>query len=145
LAGVSLQIFVKSERPSSLAEYVARAFPSTQETFAGASAFFAPTLAPAASAGVAGAVSATALAGLPAFDVGSWSVPRTMAAVVHQGEMILPSSFAEAIRSGGQGGEVHVHLHNLIGEKRWFEANQDHIMSAVSRAVRNGHPAAQGI
>jgi hypothetical protein len=68
-----------------------------------------------------------------------------MAAFVHQGEMILPAGMAEAIRGGGQGGEVHVHLHNLIGERRWFEANQDHILSAMSRAVRNGHPAAQGI
>jgi hypothetical protein len=73
------------------------------------SAFFAPTLGPAtpaAAAGVATGASATVLAGLPAFDIGSWSVPRTIAAFVHQGEMILPAGMAEAIRGGGQGGEV---------------------------------------
>jgi hypothetical protein len=58
---------------------------------------------------------------------------------------ILPAGMAEAIRGGGQGGEVHVHLHNLIGERRWFDANRDHIMSAVQKAVRNAHQAAQGI
>jgi hypothetical protein len=121
---------------------------SVQETFAGASAFFAPTLgpaAPAAAAGVAGAVSATALAGLPAFDIGSWSVPRTMAAVVHQGEMILPSSLADAVRGGG-GGDLHLNFYGpVVDGKQWLNANRDHIMSAVSRAVRDGHPAAQGL
>jgi tape measure domain-containing protein len=32
------------------------------------------------------------------FDVGSWKVPKDMPAIVHEGEMIIPTSIAQAIR-----------------------------------------------
>jgi hypothetical protein len=43
---------------------------------------------------------AGAAAALPSFDVGSWSIPSNMVAMVHQGEMIVPAQQAAAIRSG---------------------------------------------
>ena len=35
------------------------------------------------------------------YDRGSWNVPVTGPAMVHQGEMILPAQFAEVVRGGG--------------------------------------------
>jgi hypothetical protein len=68
-----------------------------------------------------------------------------MAAVVHQGEMILPSGMAEAVRGGG-GGDIHLHVHALdVGPvRRFFEGNGEHIANALRQQFRNGHPAAQG-
>ncbi len=40
---------------------------------------------------------------LPKFAEGSWSVPKNMAAIVHKGEMIVPSRIAEGVRSGAVG------------------------------------------
>lgn len=37
---------------------------------------------------------------LPSFAVGSLNVPRDMTANIHKGEMIIPKTFAESIRSG---------------------------------------------
>ncbi|HUZ72678.1 MAG TPA: hypothetical protein VMU87_06815, partial [Stellaceae bacterium] len=60
-------------------------------------------LAPAAAAG--------AFAAVMAFDTGSWSVPATMPAIVHAGEMIIPADMAASIRGGGGlGGSVTVNL-----------------------------------
>jgi len=55
----------------------------------------------------------SALAGgsaVPAFAKGSMYVPATGPAIVHKGEMILPADVADAIRSGGGGGDVHVYV-----------------------------------
>lgn len=35
---------------------------------------------------------------LPGFDVGAWKVPKTMVAVVHKGEMIIPERMARILR-----------------------------------------------
>src|SRR5690606_23763624 len=50
----------------------------------------------------------------PTFDVGSWYVPRTMGAQVHEGEIITPEPFASAVRRGdavisgrGAGGDTY--------------------------------------
>jgi hypothetical protein len=75
------------------------------QVFSGATAFFAPTLgpaAPAAGAAVAAATEATALS----YDTGAWAVPQTAHALVHRDEMILPVDMASAVRAivtGGQG------------------------------------------
>jgi hypothetical protein len=92
---------------------------------------------------VAGAVSATALAGLPAFDIGSWSVPRTMAAVVHQGEMIPPAGMAAAIRSGG-GVTVNyapnVQALDSRGVERVLMQHSEIVVKALAKEVRNCNP-----
>lgn len=53
-------------------------------------------------AGVIGAtqVAAIASAPLPAFAAGSSNIPSDMVAQIHQGEMILPKPFSEAVRRG---------------------------------------------
>ncbi len=57
------------------------------------------------------------------FDVGSWSVPATMPAIDHAGEMIVPADFAGAIRGGaasiGGGGGFNITFatNMLDGEK----------------------------
>lgn len=58
----------------------------------------------------------------PEFAVGQWEIERTMPAVVHAGEMIIPKPFAESVRSGeasvtgagAESGDKHYHL-NIDG------------------------------
>jgi hypothetical protein len=59
-----------------------------------------------------GGILGFATGGLLSFDVGTPSVPRDMVAQIHQGEMIIPKTFAEGIRKGdvplgGAGGGTH--------------------------------------
>lgn len=72
--------------------------------------------------GVATAASDTVLAtgfGLASYAVGAWSLPSDQFAQVHKGEMIIPASFASALRSNvsnqdpGSGPTIapHFHLH----------------------------------
>lgn len=97
-------------------------------TYAGAAAFFAPTLgpfAPAAAAVVAGVVGAAA-AGLMAFsgpkaEQGAFNVPETSPWLLHKGETVLPAAAAEGFRrmanagaGGGLGGGVHIHIHGTV-------------------------------
>lgn len=65
---------------------------ATIATFGGAAA--------AAPAAIAGSLAMTKAFSLPSFDVGTPSVPRDMVAQIHQGEMIIPKTFAEGIRKG---------------------------------------------
>jgi hypothetical protein len=74
----------------------------------------APAAAEAAFAEVSG------YASLAALDVGAWNVPHDMPAYIHQGETVMPKSFAEGARSNGfgigdgsgAGGDTHYHEHN---------------------------------
>lgn len=83
---------------------------SLGQVFAGVSAFFAPTLgpaAPAAAAGVTAGVQAAAM-GFGKFEQGAWEIPGTMGAILHGGEMVLPAGPSQAVRDffggGGSGG-----------------------------------------
>ncbi len=49
----------------------------------------------------AAAAAFAAVAAFSSFDVGAWSLPSDMLAMVHQGEMIVPADVAAQIRSGG--------------------------------------------
>jgi len=78
-----------------------------------------PELAPeAAAAAAAGAMS---FAPMASFAVGAWDLPRDMIAQVHQGETILPRTFAEDFRNnagsmgGGSSGPA-VHYHDYSGK-----------------------------
>jgi hypothetical protein len=98
----------------------------TGEAYAGFAAFLAPILgpaAPAAAAGLSAQVSSTAL-GLASFDVGSWELPHDQLAMVHAGEMIVPSRGGvadefRAMASGGGGGgsTTHNHTYNINGAR----------------------------
>lgn len=82
--------------------------------FGGVFANLSPVLGPAA-AGPAAAAQAAVLAQIPiaSLDVGAWDVPRDMLAFIHEGERVVPKSFAqgygEAI-GGGAGGQGPINL-----------------------------------
>jgi hypothetical protein len=44
------------------------------------------------------------------YETGSWSVPYTGPALVHQGEMIIPAGAAAAVRAGGGGGNITINV-----------------------------------
>src|SRR6202022_1731345 len=78
---------------------------SAGETFAGIFGFLSPVMGPAA-AGPAAAGEATVLAvgaSGGALDVGAWSLPSDMLAMVHKGEMVVPAGvtpWAQGVISG---------------------------------------------
>ena len=90
----------------------------------------AATAAASASGAAAGAggflsIFKSLFAFLPAFDVGSWSVPGDMVAQIHQGEAILPNNgIADAFRSGllggGGGGNNAVTINGAVGTQQWL-------------------------
>ncbi len=94
-------------------------------TIAGVTANQAPFIGPLAPAEGIAAGAATEAAAMGAlavgsFNVGSWALPSDGMAMVHRGEMILPSSFASSVRDslmgggeGGGGGDTHFHAHSL--------------------------------
>jgi len=51
------------------------------------------------------------------FQHGTDYVPKTMPAIVHQGEMVIPKKKADDIRSGSFGGEITIHNHLSIDGK----------------------------
>lgn len=101
-----------------------------------------PALAPeAATAAYAGAM---AFAPMASFAVGAWSLPGDMVAQVHQGEMIIPRTFAQDLRDnggslGGGGGDTHLHVHatDAHSVKRLFENNGAALVSALRKQGRN--------
>lgn len=58
-----------------------------------------PGMAPAAAA--TAEVNVDAFAGAAALDVGAWNIPKDMPANIHQGEMVVPRTFADGLRAGG--------------------------------------------
>ncbi len=118
---------------------------------AAAGAFKAMVGIPVVGPVLAGAAAAAALIevkNLAHFDVGAWSIPTDMPAMVHKNEMILPPPQADILRgalgsrgtnSGVQGGsgDVHVHLH---GQRAGglFTANEDDLVAAIKAAHRGG-------
>lgn len=117
------------------------------QVFAGATAFFAPTLgpaAPAAGAAVAAATEATALS----YDTGAWSVPSTANALVHRDEMILPVDFASAVRSaltgGAMGGSSNMNLNIQAWDgasvARWLRTGGAQVLARAVSAQYNQNP-----
>jgi hypothetical protein len=56
------------------------------------------------------------------YDDGSWNVPATEPALVHKGEIIIPTKFADKIRTGGDSKQIQVNIDNSgiadkLGEK----------------------------
>jgi hypothetical protein len=105
-----------------------------------------PVLAPAAAAVAYGATMA-----FGSYDIGSWSLPHDQLAMVHAGEMIVPSrgGVADEFRSmlGGDGskkssGDTHLHVNVSAVDgssvKQFFHNNSKHMISALDMAVKNG-------
>lgn len=75
-------------------------------------------LAALATATGAAQIAAIASQPLPSYDVGAVDISEDQIARVHQGEMIVPASFAEGIRNGDVslgGGNVEVQIFNYTG------------------------------
>ena len=104
-----------------------------------------PELAPAAA--MSAEAWETALA-VPS-AAGGWDrVASDGLAMVHEKEMILPSSLAEGARNtfaaaaggAGGGGETHLHFHtpDAIGAARFFQKYQKGMLSSLQGAAKNG-------
>lgn len=103
-----------------------------------------PVLAPAAAAVAFGAVEA-----FGSFSEGSWGIPRETLAMLHPGEIVMPSQPAGGFRDivdrlgkateGGasvRGGDVHFHVSAIDGAsvKRFFETHADKVAKVVGEA-----------
>ena len=121
------------------------------QTAAGATAWFAPILGPAAPA--AGAAVAAGIGGIGMMDIGAWNIPHDQLAMVHKNELVMPAAQAGAFRSmlsgaTGDGGApsvaihptTNVHLNALDGASvaSWMRANSGDMLKAIDGAVRSG-------
>jgi hypothetical protein len=105
-----------------------------------------PVLAPAAAAAAFAGVEA-----FGSFDTGSWSIPHDQLAMVHAGEMIVPSrggiadEFRSSLGGGGRpgGGDTHVHLSVQTMDSQSFASytknNSKHLIAAVRHGISQGH------
>jgi phage-related minor tail protein len=110
--------------------------------------YVGPVLAPIAAATAFAAVGA--YEAMASFDVGAWSVPRDMPAMVHAGETILPRPFADDYRSavsgrGGDGGgggtvEHHYHIHAIDAASfhESLQRNPEALAAGMQNAMRVG-------
>jgi hypothetical protein len=109
------------------------------QAFAGFSAFFAPTLgpaAPAAAAGLAAGVQATAT-GMAALDVGGY-VNSTGVALIHAGEKVVPAAKVSKPYAGGGSGGGTTHIwHVTATDPQSFVAQLRNNSSDLARAVRD--------
>jgi hypothetical protein len=93
-----------------------------------------------AAAGVFATV--VALGGALPSAAGGWdvgSLPSSGAlSVIHSNEMVLPSHLADNVRSGGMGGDVHLHVHavDASGVQSFFDQHSGKIISTLARAKR---------
>lgn len=110
--------------------------------------YVGPILAPIAAAGAFVAVEA--FENLASFDVGTPYVPRTMPAVVHAGERIIPAASNDAIvqaltSGGGRGGVGDIHLNVPItyhAPQDFRSMARDHgrqILEFIRQAMRDGY------
>lgn len=110
--------------------------------YAGVYANLSPILGPVAAvpAGAAYA-SVAAMEGLVSLDVGAWNLGSDMIAQLHQGEMVIPQTFAEGLRGGsGPGGDNYTININAIDTQtgaQFLKNNASQIASILSSQVRN--------
>lgn len=117
---------------TSAAEAGAAAFASTA-----AIPIIGPELAPAAAA--AAYSGAMAFQGLLPLEVGAWEIPKTMPALLHPGEMVVPATYADGMRNNGGGGGDTYHIHAVDAQSfvNMLKNNSAAITGIVSNATRN--------
>ena len=78
------------------------------------------------------------------FDVGSWSIPEDQFAMVHQGEIIVPRTFSEGIRSGeltlshaGNGGKTESPLYVTVNVGGSV-VTENQLIDSVYDGIRKG-------
>ena len=87
---------------------------------------------------------------MPHFEHGAWEIDRDMVGMLHQGEQIVPSSYAEGLRLAAGGGppssgpsvsygDTHVHLSAIDSRSgaQFLMAHSDAIAKSFFRAHRN--------
>ena len=87
---------------------------------------------------------------VPHFDQGAWEIDRNMVGMLHSGEQIIPSSYAEGLRRAGGGGpgaggpsisygDTHVHLSAIDSRSgaAFLMSHSDTIAKSFFRAHRN--------
>lgn len=86
---------------SALSQIHAAAAVAAANTYAVTSAIpvVGPGMAPAAAA--AAEVNVNTFAAAASLDVGAWNIPKDMPANIHQGEMVVPRTFADGLRAAG--------------------------------------------
>lgn len=85
--------------------------------------------------GPGGGAAAGAVGGvIGIFEQGTWSVPRTGLALVHQGEKVIPAGQAAAL---GGASTVNVTINGPI-DRAWWRAHQRDIIDQIRDASRNG-------
>jgi hypothetical protein len=94
--------------------------------------------------------------GMPHFDQGAWEIDRDMMGMLHAGEQVVPSSYAEGLRQAGGGatppgnmvtyGDTHVHLSAIDSRNgaAFLMAHSDTIAKSFFRAHRNNSQYAPG-
>jgi hypothetical protein len=122
------------------------------EVFGGVFAFLAPIMGPAAAA-PAGAAAATVAAAK--FETGSWYIPHTGLAVLHEGEGVLTAgqnarlhNFMGYIEKGGAGGGNTFHVRPQVNFNvsaadhrdvaRWLNGSGRDVMKTIEKQVRLG-------
>ena len=93
----------------------------------------------------ANAAAANNAANIPSYAVGTWNVPQTGPAILHQGEMVLPVPMAQAWRNGVVGGGREDNT-AVVAELRRLADKLDRIERAQDRGARqvSGAVAATG-
>lgn len=114
----------------------------SKTTFAGVYADLSPYLGPLAAIPALAAEGAVAAAA--SFDVGSYDVPGDMLANIHQGEMIIPKTFADSLREnggfgggGGQNIQVTINAVDAQSVQNLLKSNSGTIAQIVQQNVRN--------
>jgi len=115
-------------------------------TYAGVYAFMSPVMGPAAAipAGISAGIVA-GMAGLVSLDVGAWNLSSDTVAQLHQGEMVVPKTFAQGLRDGGTiggsgGGDnytININAIDTQSGSKFIKSNAPAIAAALSSQVRN--------
>jgi hypothetical protein len=130
---------------------------SAAEAFAGVFGFLSPILGPFAAAPAAAAYGEVAakVGSVASADIGMWSVPSDMLALIHHNELIMPAAQAGAFRdllsdgapqAGGARAAVHIHpttnFHVSAIDSgsvaQWMRSNSSTMLKAIDEAVRHG-------
>lgn len=93
-------------------------------------------------AGQADFLAAMAYAPSSGLAVGAWDIPKNMNANLHQGEMVVPKTFAEGMRggSGGMGDNYHFTI-NAVDSRSVKQMLMDHgstLVQSLNNQRRNG-------
>lgn len=117
---------------------------------AGSAAYASTAAIPVVGPGLAPAAAATAHAGalswigsLASFDVGAWEIGSDGPAMLHRGESVLPTTFAESMRQnggfGGGGDTFHITAVDAKSFKSMLSQEGPHIAKVIRKESGKGN------